>query len=1501
MTVSIGKKTARTDAKGRFLLPGVDPEATTLTVDGRTANSGKRDYGTFDIRVHPKRGRTVDLGFPVWMTPLDTEHTVTFDAPAKKDVVLTTPKIPGLEVHIPKGSVVRDEHGEVVTELGITAIPLDRPPFPLPDNSVVPVYFTVQPGGTHVFPEGARIVYPNYTGEAPGTRVEFLDYDPEDKGWHVYGHGTVSADGRQVVPDAKTRVWAFHGAMFNISDLVPWDLPSLPDVFDWLSGDPVDLGTGLLTDSRTDLAVADPLGSAELTRTYWQGDTRSRAFGIGRDLTYNAFLHSEKQYQEVDLYLPGGAKVHFIRTSPGTSFTDAVFEPLDTPTRFRGSKILNNSGKWELRFRDGSVWVFPQYAPLKEVRDRHGNTVELTRLSGNKGEVTRITTPGGRWISLVYDTNHRVREARDNTGRTTSYTYDSAGRLKTVIDPAGGTLAYTYDGTSNRIATATDARGITYLSNTYDTKGRVKKQTLTEGATYDFAYTEGTDGRITATEVTQPGGAVRKVTFDAHGYGVSDTAAHGTDLARKTILERGPNHRIDAIIDPYGRRTELAYDTNGNVTSATELAGTEAARTTGTVVRDGPYDQPTRYTDALGETTVLTYDGNGDLATVTDPEGRITSYSHTTTGRLSAVTDPAGAATEYTYRNGELVSVTDAEGRTTRQFTDAAGRPTALTDPAGAVTTIAYDELNQTTHTNDPLGHTTAFGYDAGGNLTRLTDARGNTTAWEYDDADRPEAATDPLGARSSFSYDPVGHLAGVTGRDGRKATAAYDLLGRSKSAEYGVDEFGRAESTVTYTYDDADLLARLSDTEAGTQTFSYDAYDRLRSTTGPTGTVSYDYDNADRRSQMLAAGTTTTYGYDDSGILTSLTTGTHTVTFALDAAGRERTATLPGGWTRTTDVDDTGTVTGLTYAHDGTTVGDLVYGRDSRGLQTGLTGSLAKVTLPAPEAGAVFDDANRLTALGGRSFTYDADGRLKSDELRDYTWNARGRLTSLTGTGDSNDLSASFGYDPLGGRTERTVDGSTTKFLTDGTNPLAELDATGTPAATVTTSGLDQFLTRTENGTTQLYLTDALGTVVGLADADGTIATTYAYDPYGQPTASGEPSTNRHTFTGREDDGTGLLYYRNRYYDPQTGRFLSEDPIGHAGGPNLYQYALSSPTTYTDPTGNSPVIAGCVAGGLFEGGMDWLGQRLSGRKVDWGSVATSAATGCAFGMLGVRVGAKQCLRNSFTADTPVLMADGTRKRIEDVEVGDEVLAIDPETGESGPRKVTALIEGTGEKHLIDLTVDTDGPAGTATGELTATDGHPFWVPSLHRWVDAADLRPGQWLRTSSGTWVQITGVSARTQRTTVHNLTVDDLHTYYVFAGNAPVLAHNCGSTPPGVPCVCRPGTGAGPADAPIRHAGPWTRGDIGRGAHGLRPRHLGDRIEIHHADQMPGSPIHELDQLVHRGVGTDLHRNPWNQGVTPEMRAEDTQLHWWYRSQEQGWGHYGPDLWYDNWPGTG
>ncbi|MEV5310199.1 polymorphic toxin-type HINT domain-containing protein [Streptomyces sp. NPDC052610] len=152
---------------------------------------------------------------------------------------------------------------------------------------------------------------------------------------------------------------------------------------------------------------------------------------------------------------------------------------------------------------------------------------------------------------------------------------------------------------------------------------------------------------------------------------------------------------------------------------------------------------------------------------------------------------------------------------------------------------------------------------------------------------------------------------------------------------------------------------------------------------------------------------------------------------------------------------------------------------------------------------------------------------------------------------------------------------------------------------------------------------------------------------------------------------------------------------------------------------------------------------------------------------------------NSFTPDTRVLMADGATKEIEDVDIGDKVLATDPETGETQAETVTAEIKGRGVKHLVKVTLDVDGGQGEAAASVQATDGHPFWVAELAAWVDATDLAPGQSLRTGAGGRVQITAVERWVALDTqVHNLTVSDLHTYYVLAGATPVLVHNTGGS---------------------------------------------------------------------------------------------------------------------------
>ena len=139
---------------------------------------------------------------------------------------------------------------------------------------------------------------------------------------------------------------------------------------------------------------------------------------------------------------------------------------------------------------------------------------------------------------------------------------------------------------------------------------------------------------------------------------------------------------------------------------------------------------------------------------------------------------------------------------------------------------------------------------------------------------------------------------------------------------------------------------------------------------------------------------------------------------------------------------------------------------------------------------------------------------------------------------------------------------------LLDGINPVQELNGV-TPKANMLTGGVDAFFSRTTTaGGTQSFITDALGSTLGLADAAGNVTTQYSYEAYGATTASGTPSDNSYQYTGRENDGTGLYFYRARYYSPELMRFVSEDPIGLAGGINQYAYVGGNPLSNIDPEG---------------------------------------------------------------------------------------------------------------------------------------------------------------------------------------------------------------------------------------------------------------------------------------------------------------------------------------------
>ena len=227
-----------------------------------------------------------------------------------------------------------------------------------------------------------------------------------------------------------------------------------------------------------------------------------------------------------------------------------------------------------------------------------------------------------------------------------------------------------------------------------------------------------------------------------------------------------------------------------------------------------------------------------------------------------------------------------------------------------------------------------------------------------------------------------------------------------------------------------------------------------------------------------------------------------------------------------------------------------------------------------------VNNTSNELTSTPNASYSYDYNGNTTSKTVSagttNYTWDYENRLASVTLPGTSGSIT--FKYDPFGRRVQKAFTQNstttTTNYLYDGSNAVGDIDQNGNVLARYAeTQNIDEPLAELRSGTTSYYEVDGLGSVTSLTSGAGAIADTYTYDSFGNVTASTGSVTNRFQYTAREfDSESGLYYYRARYYDPNLGRFASEDPFKEVvRGLNFYEYVRNHPPDYTDPTGRSP------------------------------------------------------------------------------------------------------------------------------------------------------------------------------------------------------------------------------------------------------------------------------------------------------------------------------------------
>jgi len=1190
VTVSVGSASTRTSGDGTFTLGGLAPGQQDLFVDGTSANRNGAEWGSFEVGVAvPSRG-TLKLDYNMYLPRVLARDKVTIPSPTTVDLAITHPDIPGLEIDIPAGTVIHDHFGKVVTDLAIVPTPVDRAPFPTHNN--YPVYFSILPGGAVIqnlsgkAQQGIQIKYPNYSHAPAGTVANFWNYD-DQKGWQVYGKGHVSADGTQFVPDPGVALTTTIHGSFTLQSLLA-GLFGNPDCgcqggASASAADPVDLATGAFIHTWQDLGIND-IQPLDLTRTYRSGDSSSRAFGVGMSSGFDWRLYDENSdYSQPKLIMPNLASLSFnpVLGDPALSNNDvlAVWKYTDRQGPFFGATLqhveyTNNDFEehWIIQTRTGMQYWFEneQENRLNQVVDRFGNA---TVFDLSSGLLDSVTSPSGRTISFTYDGDNRIVSAADNAGRTVGYVYNAAGYLGEVDYPDSTNEKYTYD-TAGNLLTITDRRGHVVLTNQY-TSGRVSQQTYADNTSFGFAYTVGTDGYSTQAATTEPNGALRVTQFDpATHYASSETYASGTALAQTTSYTRNAAGYITSTTDPLSRTTTMTYDDLGNLLTQTVLSGTaDAATTTFTYTSD--FNQIASIKDPLNHTTTFSYT-NGCLTSITNPLGKSTTRVCNAYGQPTSVSDALGHGTQYGYIGYDLRTVTDALGHATTITVDGLGRTIAVADPLGNVKQVAYDVNDRVSQATDPRGKVISYGYDNDGNTLSVTMPGSRVIGYAWDNAGHLTTRTDALNQNESYTYDTLGNVQTVQDRNGQTTTFHYDALGRKDKVTFN------DATTIDYGYDAGDRLTSITDSVSGTITRGYDGQDNLTSETTPQGTVTATFDAAGRRTGMTAAAQAlASYMYDNANRLTAITQGSENVGFTYDDADRRTVLTLPNGVSTGYTYDNANELTNLAYAQaGGTSLGGIGYSYDAAGQILSQTGSLAVAADATPTTTGVFDANNRQTTFNGHVMSYDANGDLTGDGTNIYVWNARHQLVQIK---QGTTVVASYAYDGTGRRISKQVGTSSpTTYLYDGVNIAQEMSG-GTVNPILLGLGVDERFARSDSGARNYFLTNNLGSTVALTSAAGILLQQYQYDSYGN-TSGGSGSSNPFQYTGRENDGNGLYFYRARYYNPTTGHFISEDPLGLLAGPNTYTYAEADPLYFIDPLGLAgiKVIKGIPPGSIL-------------------------------------------------------------------------------------------------------------------------------------------------------------------------------------------------------------------------------------------------------------------------------------------------------------------------------
>lgn len=1037
-------------------------------------------------------------------------------------------------------------------------------------------------------------------------------------------------------------------------------------------------------------------------------------------------------------------------------------------------------------------------SPARIEYDQAGNPTRQVTASGgvitweydDDGRPVAVTEPRGHVAGAdpaafttryTYDPSGNLVEVRDPLGHVTKAAYDSSGRLSSTTDPTGSAVRYGYDA-ADRLTSVLgpDASGeqqsLRYL---YDANGQVIKRRDPLGHEAALEYDRA--GRTKAT--TDPLGRRREYVHDAN--------SNLTQLVTARVVEGDP--RVDPNRE--ARTVLFDYDTLDRLTS--------------------------KQLGADGQVFTYGYDAKNRLVSLADPSG-VREHAFDATGLLTGVTRTGvdGAVEQFTYAYDDqdnLTSRTYPDGTTVAATYDVADRLTSLTATRGGASAaygFGYDVANQLTAITFPesTGLTEDREYDAAGRMTRVATTRAGGEVVSSHDLDLDAAGNPtrisaartttpggtPVTETTAYAYDKAHRLTSAcygaeSCTPGASATQrfdyTYDLVG-NRAAQKITTATGTASTA--YTYDAGDQLTRevtsvtgtvtgLGDVRAGTREFAYDAEGNQTR----AGDERYSYNLDGSLASATARGRSTQYAYDGAGMrLGSVTrpegetagAGTATAWSWDVAAGMPLLATEA-----LSDVDGDGaetssSTTSFLYAPDGSPLALLGGGATEEGEQPGtfsayvrdwlggVSGVVSQTGVPQwaydhdpfgnPRGTDLVDGGRQLDAGAPANPLQYAGGYRDVTQSDRYQLRAR-NYDSSTGRFDSIDPVAGSGQNAAVSSYAYVANRPT--FTTDPTGKRPD-DATGTDAGVTTTT--DPFAGQREAAKKAVAEAEALVSqigdeiislvmdLIGVTDArkcisegdvGACISTALNAVPWGKLFKAAKVAIKAVGVGKRLVEGYSKLKAARRALDDipkATPTKVTPDAAAVTKANTAAKQAQdAAASTRTVATRTSKEVASAKK----------ANAKAQARAAD--DVAETGARAC-----------------SFDGSTPVLMADGSRKPIAEIEVGDDVVASDPETGERGARDV---------EHVF-VHEDTVTDLALAGGEVLATtEDHPFWSVTDQRFERADELAAGELVLTADGRALAVSGLRVTTARAALaYNLEVAGVHTYHVGADE--VLVHN-------------------------------------------------------------------------------------------------------------------------------